>query len=76
MTISRGYTTPTGWDTKHAGRPSDATLKAHVERFEASCQPGGVNSHIGPLVVWSAKIIRQSTGEVIATYKGPLFAVV
>lgn len=76
MKISSGHCTPMGWDTKHAGRPSDATLKAHVEHFEASTKPGGVNDHIGATVVWSAKIIRQSTGETVATYQGPMFAVV
>jgi hypothetical protein len=76
MKISPGATTPTGWDTKHAGRPSDATLKAHVELFEASCLPGGVNAHIGRTVVWSAKIIHQRSGETVATYQGPMFAVV
>ncbi len=69
MTISRGACTPAGWDTKHAGRPSDVTLKNYVEKFEASCRPGGCNAHLGPTVVWSAKVIRQSTDEVVATYK-------
>jgi len=76
MNISRGSMTPLAWDTKHAGRPSDATLKAFVEHFEASTRQGGVNAHLGPTVVWSAKVIRQSTGDTVASYQGPLFAVV
>lgn len=60
--------TPQAWPTKHAGRPSDATLKAYVEEFEASTRSGGVNAHLGEEFVMDAKVVRQSNGEVVATY--------
>lgn len=62
------YSTPTGWPTKHCGRPSDATLARYVADFEESCQPGGCNAHLGYRPVRSARIFRQSTGEIVATY--------
>ena len=71
MTASCGLCTPSAWDTKHAGRPSDSTLKAWVEHFEASTKTGGCNAHLGATVVWSAKVVRQATGETVATYKQP-----
>ncbi len=68
--------TPAAWNSKHSGRPSDAALAAYVESFEASTRPGGVNAHLGPETVLSAKVIRQATGDVVATYAAPLFTVV
>lgn len=62
------YMTPAAWPTKHAGRPSDKTLAVYVADFEASCAHG-VNRHLGETVILSAKIVRQSTGETVATYR-------
>lgn len=70
--MSGGYTDPWAWE----GRPSDIALRAMVKAFEASTEPGGVNAHLGRTVIWSAAIINQFTGERMASYRGPLFAVV
>jgi hypothetical protein len=56
------------WPTKHVGRPSDTTLAQYVRDFENSTMPGGVNEHLGAEFVDSAVVIRQATGEVVATY--------
>lgn len=70
------YMTPSGWDCKRQGRPSDATLAAAVEMFEASTRPGGCNAHLGTTVVSSAKVVRQSTGDVVAEYRAAAFVAV
>jgi hypothetical protein len=73
--------TPMEWRTKSAtnrpgyGKPTAENLKAFVERFEASTKPGGCNDHLGLSIVTSAKIVRQATKEVLATYTGPSFVV-
>lgn len=61
--------TSAGWDTKHAGRPSAETLAAHVRGMEASTEPGGVNEHLGATTIGYARIVRQSTDEVMAEYR-------
>jgi hypothetical protein len=73
MKATGGAYTPAAWPTKHLGRPSDSTLAAYVESFEASTREGGVNAHLGAVTVWSAKVIRQSNSQVVASYTGPAF---
>lgn len=63
------------WPTKHAGRPSDDTLAGFVEVHEASTAPGGVNAHLGHELISEARVIRQSSGAVVAAYQAPAFAV-
>ena len=76
MTVPGKYITPSGWDTKHAGRPNNETLRKHIDHFETSCKPGGVNAHLGIMVVSSARVVRQSNDEVVAEYKQPAFKVI
>lgn len=64
--------TPFAWRVKESGRPTDENLAAYVQAFEDSTKPGGVNAHLGREVVSSAKVRRQSTGEVVATYTAPV----
>jgi hypothetical protein len=64
------------WPTKHAGRPTDATLAAYVEVAEAATLAGGVNAHLGAEQITEARVIRQSTGDVVATYRPAAFQVV
>lgn len=71
----RNYAFQSAWPTRHAGRPTDATLAAHVQVHEASTRPGGVNEHLGASTVTRARVIRQSTGDVVAEYHAPMFAV-
>jgi len=75
--------TPMAWNVrdhyqvKGYGKPTPANLATFVKGLEDSFTPSGVNGHIGhPLTVQSARIIRQSTGEVVARYTGPAFVVV
>lgn len=81
MVLDRGHVTPTEWlprarvtyngpcPTVH-GKPSNKALAARVKAWEDATKPGGVNAHIGETKVLSAKIVRQSTQEVLAEYKG------
>lgn len=68
-TVAGSYYTPTAWPTKHVGQPSNKTLAKHIAHFEGSCHPGGCNAHLGIQMVLEAQVIRQSNGEVVATYK-------
>ena len=67
-----GYYTPQAWPTKDLGRPTDFTLASWVNHFEWSTQEGGVNTHLADgaegIVILTATVIRQSTGEEVATY--------
>lgn len=69
---------PQSWNKRAGGplTPTDAELRRWVESFEASTRKGGSNAHLGPTVIWSAQVVRQKDGQVIARYSGPLFAVV
>ena len=75
FTATGGYYTPQAWPAKYIGRPSDTTLARWVEDFEAATREGGVNAFLGETAVWSAQVVHQSTGDVVATYRGPAFAV-
>jgi hypothetical protein len=50
------------------GRPTKANIDKWVSDFEDSCKPGGVNSHLGFSPVLNARIVRQATGEVVASW--------
>lgn len=83
MTGPKGNTDRFAWQTKKPngvprhtgdgfpgyGKPSDANLKAYVVHFERSTHAGGVNAHIGRQTVQSARIVRQATDAVVATYE-------
>ena len=58
-----------GWDTKHCGRPTDASLARWVASLEASMLPGGCNAHIGICVVRHARVVRQASGEIVAMFR-------
>ncbi len=80
--FSDGTGTKGAWQVKAAygipgnGQPTAANLAKWVEALESSSRPGGCNAHIGPLTVFNARIIRQSTRQTVATYRGPSFVVV
>lgn len=67
-----GYGTPEAWPTRYLGPPTDVTLAIWADHYEKATKFGGVNQHLadGPegLIILSAKVIRQKTGEVMATY--------
>lgn len=68
--------TPMEWRTKTTrlygsgfGKPTTKNIATWVGNFESSHLPNGVNSHLGPVTILSAKIIDQSTGEIVATWQ-------
>lgn len=60
--------TPMRWDGKHLGRVSDANLAKMVKVYEDATKPGGVNAHLGETTIAAARVIRQATGDVVATF--------
>jgi len=74
--IAGSYWTPSAWNVKRDGRPTDEKLATYVADLEASTREGGCNAHLGATVVFGATIVRQSDDEVVASYTGPMFAVV
>jgi len=69
IVVDRCIWTDCCWNSKYAGRPTEANLARWVEATEKSCLPGGVNEHIKPTRILSAEIYDQFKGEVRATYK-------
>lgn len=69
--------TPSEWRSKTRrqlpgmGTPNAANLGRYIEGFEASTRAGGPNAHLGTQTVVSARIVRQSTGEVLASFPTP-----
>lgn len=68
------------WDCKRYGRPTAKNLTEWRNRRNASMQKGGVNDHIPAALgyiphISHAKIVRQSTGEVVAEYVMPAFEI-
>ena len=69
------------WDSKHYGCATSVNLEKWRTVMNASFQPGGVNEHITeargvvPHII-SAKLIRQSTGEMVAETQMPAFEVI
>jgi len=61
-----------GW----RGRATDAKLAEYVETFDAATRAGGVNAHLGVQQTTRAKVVRQATGETVATFVRPMFEVV
>lgn len=69
-TEANGRTSKFAWRREY-GKPTTENIAAYVDGFVKSCLPGGVNSHIAHLVAptVAARIVRQSTDEVIATWR-------
>lgn len=73
---------PDAWDCKRMGRPSAKNLEAVLVRYLKSCEPGGVNYHLTemlghlPNMPTTARVVRQSTGEIVAEWTCPMFYVV
>lgn len=65
------------WET-HYGKPTQANLEKWRKAMNASFQKDGCNFHVsqssGILVHYSsAKIVRQSDGQIMAETKMPMF---
>jgi hypothetical protein len=61
-----------GW----RGTATDAKLAEWVETFDTATAPGGVNAHLGQHQTTRAKVVRQTTGETVATFVRPMFEAV
>lgn len=77
LMLEEGGVTPVGWDVggKYGkGKANEANLRKHVEALEASCRPGGCNSHLGSMKVASARLVHQATNKVVAVlnFENPL----
>ena len=63
------------------GKPTEANLAKLIKHMNQSYQPGGANAHLQragqdrPSSITEARIVRQSTGKVVATYAVPMFEV-
>ncbi len=70
-----------GWDCKTNGRPTQMNVDQYRWSLNKSFQPGGVNFHVSDSRgviphVSTVRVIRQSTGEVVAESKAAMFEVV
>lgn len=68
---SGSHLTPHHWGKGDGARPNTAALERWVRRFEESTGVFGCNYHLGTQRVVSAEVIRQSTGQVVASYAQP-----
>lgn len=57
------------WKTKEYGRPTTENIDRYVTTMEESMKPGGVNAHLGFSPILEVQIVRQSTGEVVASWE-------
>lgn len=53
------------------GKPTATNLARYVESFHASTAPDGANKHLAGLKIETARIVRQATGETMATWHAP-----
>lgn len=58
------------------GRPTDANLKKHVDHLNESFKSGGINERVGNVYIYGARIVDQTTGDVVARYQAPAFQVI
>jgi hypothetical protein len=69
-----------GWNGRQDGAATEANLEKWRQSYNTSFQVGGVNGPIndGDIIVHisSARLIRQSTGETVATTNAPAFEIV
>ena len=63
-----------------SGRATSARLEDHVRHLNKSFQGDGANAHLGSDLgyipyLWSAQIVRQSDGKVVAAWVAATFEV-
>jgi len=53
--------TPSAWESKQAGKPTEQNLAKWVKMYNDSIKPGGVNDHLGPEheLVWAGIRLNQ-----------------
>jgi hypothetical protein len=77
MTERRTMLTPMSWRSEY-GKPTAENLEKYVRKYIDSLKIGGTNQHVSLSLGYipvpdSARIVRQKTGEVVATWKAPMF---
>jgi len=70
-----------GWDCKVYGRPTKKNVEAYRQKLNESFGPNGHNWSMSKacgvqIHVSEVTVTRQSTGEVVAVAKAPMFEVV
>ena len=79
ISIPKARMTPMAWKSKEYGKPNAANLEKYIMAFAKSLKPGGANSHITKAYGFqppvAARVVHQSTGNVIATWNAPAFMV-
>lgn len=50
------------------GPATDAGLAAYMEGFIKSMEPGGANEHLGGHAPTAARLVKQSTGDIVAKW--------
>jgi hypothetical protein len=68
------------WD-KRDGRPTEENLEKWRRDYNRSFNPGGSNWHVSEAVghvihISKARIVRQKSGQVVATVRASMFEVV
>jgi hypothetical protein len=70
------------WEAWHKeyGKPTDRNLEKHVFAYADSLKLGGVNEHVSKALGYipfpaKAYIVRQATGETLATWHAAMFQV-
>ena len=69
--------TPVAWERRY-GLPTGPNIERWIRDMIASQKPGGSNAHLARaygviLIPNGARIIRQSTGHVVARWRAPAF---
>jgi hypothetical protein len=59
--------TPMAWRVRDGGKPTTENIDKWVTAFEASLLTH--NKHLGIFSIKSARIVRQSTGDVVAEWQ-------
>jgi hypothetical protein len=73
----KGYWTPAEWVSGKRfnypgyGKPTAENLAKYVAVSEAATHKGGCNERVGATTILKAEIVRQSTGEILASYSAP-----
>jgi hypothetical protein len=63
------------WRVNQYGSPTPQNIREYVERYNASLEPDGVNSHLGrESAIYGAKIVDQTTGETVAVWSNRAIA--
>ena len=69
--VKGAHWTPGAWRTDAklgGGRPTDANLSKWCDAMQASTQPGGCNAMLGATTILAARIVKQSSGAVVASF--------